>query len=131
LSKKKSSDDTRKEEIRGLFVLGLLAVLSSIRIQNNEMIVGIGQASFNIIPWIDITIVLWSFYAFFMVLGLSEDLIGKSISSSFREVSKTFLGLNYVLLVFLSLLTFIVGFFTTTTLYSSPCSPTCLLHNNQ
>lgn len=110
MSKMKSSNDTRKEEIRGLFVLGLLAVLSSIRIQNSEMIVEIGQASFNIIFWIDITIVLWSLYAFFMVLGLSEDLVGKPISSSFREMSKVFLGLNYTLLIFFSLLVFILGF---------------------
>jgi len=44
-------DGFRKEEIRGLFVLGLLAVLSSIRVQNDEMMVSIGQISFNIIPF--------------------------------------------------------------------------------
>lgn len=91
-------------------MLGLLAVLSAIRIQHTEMIVKIGQISFDIIPWIDITIMLWSLYAFFMVLGLSEDLVGKPISSSFREVSKVFLGLNYALLIFFSLLAFVAGF---------------------
>jgi len=110
-SKNESSNQNRKEEIRGLFVLGLLAVLSAIRIQHTEMIVEIGQTSIDIIPWINITIVLWSLYAFFMVLGLSEDLIGESISSSFRGTSKVFLGLNYALLIFFSLLVFVSGFF--------------------
>ena len=91
-------------------MLGLLAVLSSIRIQYAELIIKLGQTPIDIIPWIDITIFLWSLYAFFMVLGLSEDLLGKPISSSFREISKVFLGLNYILLVFLSLLAFYLGY---------------------
>lgn len=105
MSKKKSSKDGfRKEEIRGLFVLGLLAVLSSIRVQNDEMMVSIGQISFNIIPFLDITIILWSFYAFFMVFGLSEDIIGKTASNVFREAAKMFLYFNFLVLVSLSLL---------------------------
>lgn len=95
--------DLRKEEIRGLFVLGLLAVLSSIRIQNSTMMVTIGQLSFNIIPLLDITIVLWSFYAFFMVFGLSEDMLGKTAASVFREEAKMFLYFNFLVLASLSL----------------------------
>jgi len=109
-SKNESSNQNRKEEIRGLFVLGLLAVLSAIRIQNSEMLVEIGRISVDIIPWIDITILLWSLYAFFMVLGLSEDIIGKSISTSFRGAAGVFLGLNYAILILLSLLVFVSGF---------------------
>lgn len=102
--KKLLERDFRHEEIRGLFVLGLLAVLSSIRIQNEKMMVPIGDLSFNIVPLLDITIILWSFYAFFMVFGLSEDMIGKTASNIFREAAKMFLYLNFIVLVFLSLL---------------------------
>lgn len=109
MSKKKSSNaGFRKEEIRGLFVLGLLAVLSSIRVQNETMMVSIGQISINIIPFLDITIILWSFYAFFMVFGLSEDMIGRTASNVFREAAKAFLYFNFLILAFLSLL---LGYF--------------------
>ena len=102
--KKLLERDFRNEEIRGLFVLGLLAVLSSLRVQSDTLTVSIGQLSFNIIPIMDITIILWSFYAFFMVFGLSEDVIGKTASNAFREAAKSFLYFNFVVLVSLSLL---------------------------
>lgn len=98
----------KKEEIRGLFVLGLLAVLASIRVQNEKMMVTVGQISFNVIPLLDITIILWSFYAMFMVFGLSEDMLGKSASSVFREAAKTFLYFNFLALLLLSVM---LGFF--------------------
>lgn len=102
--KKPLRRDFRNEEIRGLFVLGLLAVLSSLRVQSDALMVSIGQLSFNIIPIMDITIILWSFYAFFMVFGLSEDVIGKTASNVFREAAKSFLYFNFIVLVSLSLL---------------------------
>jgi len=105
-----SSDVSRKEEIRGLFVLGLLAVLASIRLQNKEMIVTLGLISFDIIPLLDTTITLWSIYALFMVLGLSEDVIGKTLSKAFLHFSKLFLGLNFLLLSFFSILFYSLAF---------------------
>ena len=107
---RKKSSKNRTEEIRGLFVLGLLAVLSSIRVQQSEMMVDIGQISLNIIPLLDMTIALWSLYAFFMVLGLSEDVVGETISNSSRETAKAFLVLNFILLMSLSFLVFYWGF---------------------
>ncbi|MBO3842189.1 MAG: hypothetical protein FGF48_07215 [Candidatus Brockarchaeota archaeon] len=103
-------NNLRVEEIRGLFVLGLLAVLATIRFQAGKIIVTIGQVSFDIIPLLDITIVLWSFYAFFMVLGLSEDLIGKTASEAFRSLSKTFLSIDFALLAMISLIASLQAF---------------------
>jgi hypothetical protein len=74
------SRETKKEEIRGIFVLGLLAVLASVRVQYSTMMVNIGRSSFEAIVFLDFTIVLWSFYALFMVFGLSEDMIGKTVA---------------------------------------------------
>lgn len=91
-------------------MLGLLAVLSAIRIQDKEMMVQIGQTSFDAIFLLDFTITFWSLYAFFMVLGLSEDVIGKTISSLSRETSKAFLALNFILLIVFSFLIFYSGF---------------------
>jgi hypothetical protein len=105
-----SKDNLKTEEIRGLFVLGLLAVLASIRLQYDKMMVIIGQVSFDIIPFINLTIGLWSLYAFFMVLGLSEDVIGKAASEVFRGLSKAFLLLDFVILGAVSLLAFFWAF---------------------
>ena len=99
-----SKDFRRNEEIRGLFVLGLLAVMVTVRIQTSTIPITLGQLSFDLIPWLDITISLWSLYAFFMVLGLSEDIIGKTVSKMFAETAKSFLRMNFVLLAFISLL---------------------------
>lgn len=96
--------DRRNEEIRALFVLGLLAVLASIRTQNPELTVTIGQVTIPIIPIIDIMLILWSFYALFMVIGFSEDMFGKMVAKSFRYYAKLFLALNFVILVAISFL---------------------------
>jgi len=94
--------ETNKEEIRGLFVLGLLAVLASVRVQYSTMIVNIGQDSYDMILFFDITIFTWSLYAFFMVFGLSEDMIGKTIASVCYESAKGFLYFNFLALFVLS-----------------------------
>ena len=60
------------------------------------------------IPVIDIVIILWSLYAFFMVLGLSKDTIGKS-AIIFRDASKVFLQYSFMILgVFMVLFGFLI-----------------------
>ena len=102
--------DYKREELRGLFTLGLLAVLVAIRFQNEKLMVTVGQISFDIIPWINITIGLWAFYAFFMVLGLSDDVVGKTLAETFKHFSKLFLQIYFVWSGFLGTLYFILGF---------------------
>jgi len=92
----------KREELRGLFVLGLLAVIASIRIQSDEITIAIEQKSYEVTIFLDIMLFLWSFYAFFMVLALSEDIIGKNLSNMFREVSATYLYLSFAILAILS-----------------------------
>jgi hypothetical protein len=100
----KQLTETKKEEIRGLFVLGLLAVLTSVRVQYSKMPVTIGQSSFDVVVFFDLTILFWSFYAFFMVFGLSEDMLGKSIAEVCRGVAKAFLQFNFMMLSVFGLL---------------------------
>lgn len=97
-------NETRKEEIRGLFVLGLLAVLTSVRVQYSTMTVTIGQNSFDVVVFFDITIILWSFYAFLMVFGLSEDVLGKKIAETCQSIANMFFQLNFYLLLVLGIL---------------------------
>ncbi|HUW47236.1 MAG TPA: hypothetical protein VMW36_00645, partial [Patescibacteria group bacterium] len=93
----------KREELRGLFVLGLLAVVASIRIQNNEIIIVVEQKSYNLALYLDVMLFLWSLYAFFMVLGLSEDIIDKKSSIMFREISTWYLYVSFIILGFLSI----------------------------
>jgi hypothetical protein len=104
------SKSLKNEEIRGLFVLGLLAVLVSIRIQQKEMVVQIGQGSFDVMFLLNINIVLWSFYAFFMVLGLSADIVGATASERFKETARMFLILDFVVLGAFSSLLGLIGY---------------------
>jgi hypothetical protein len=68
------------------------------------MNVTIGQGSFDVIVFFDLTIVFWSFYAFFMVFGLSEDMLGKSIAEVCRSTATAFLQFNFVALSLLGLI---------------------------
>jgi hypothetical protein len=95
---------TKNEEIRGLFVLGLLAVLTSVRVQYSKMDVTLGQNTFDVIVFFDLTILFWSFYAFFMVFGLSEDMLGKGIANACRVTATAFLQFNFLALLTLGLL---------------------------
>jgi len=88
-------DELRSEELRGLFILGLLAILVSYRVQNERIIVTIRRVNFNIIPLLDITIIFWVSYAFLMVVGVLEDIVGKTISRVFREFSVLFLTMDF------------------------------------
>ena len=101
---KVSSDKLRTEEVRGLFVLGLLAIMIVVRYQNSKLPVSMGSITFDLIPLLDITIILWSLYAFTMVLGLSGDVIGKTLADAFWEEAKIFLRFDFMLLGLLSIL---------------------------
>lgn len=112
MSNSQSDMDYGREELRGFFVLGLLAVLVVIRFQSEKLMVSIGQSPVDIIPLLNITIILLSLYAFFMVLGISDDVIGKTLAESFRNLSKYFLRLDFLLTGFLGTLYFIIGYGT-------------------
>jgi Flp pilus assembly protein TadB len=100
LSEKPTSVYLGREEIRGLFALGLLAIVVSIRIQyqDKEITVPINGMNYVVTPFFDAMILLWSFYAFFMVMGISDDIIGEKASSIFRSISRYYLYSSFVIL---------------------------------
>jgi len=98
----------RTEEIRALFIFGLLAVLASFRVSSaSSLEVVFPYGPYNLLPIFDEIIVLWSLYAFFMVLGLSKDSIGITAATVFRRSSKLFLQLSFI---FLAIILLPVGF---------------------
>lgn len=101
LSMDKSEIVSRKDEIRALFIFGLLAVFASIRVQYSELQVTLGYGTVNLVPIIDDILMLWSLYAFFMVIGLSGDIVGKTVANMFRDISRFFLQWSYIILAVL------------------------------
>jgi hypothetical protein len=101
LQREETERVTRRDEIRALFIFGLLAVLASIRVQYSILNVSFAYGSLNLVPIIDDIIVLWSFYAFFMITGLSRDVVGKTVARVCRGVSTVFLQWSFIILGFL------------------------------
>lgn len=101
-SEKPSGIYLGREEIRGIFALGLLAVITAVRIQyialNRDITILIEGTPQNITPFFDAMILLWSLYAFFMVLGVSDDIIGEKASSGLRRTSRYYLYLSFLIL---------------------------------
>lgn len=89
---------SRNEEIRAIFIFGLLAVFASIRVQYPTLTLTYPYGTINLVGILDIILILWSFYAFFMVLGLSEDSVGKTTAESFRGAASVFLRYSFIIL---------------------------------
>jgi hypothetical protein len=98
------SETEKNEQIRAIFVLGLLAVLASIRTQNATIMANIGKEPFNIIPIIDVMILLMSFYSLFMIFGYSKDMMGENIASFFKDTARIFLIMNFLILLTIGVL---------------------------
>jgi len=94
--------DNKLEEIRAFFVLGLLAVLASIRTQTFSVPTKDGTLPLN--PIIDVMLVFMSLYALFMIFGYSKDLVGETIASFFRSMAIQFLILNLVFVLMFGIL---------------------------
>jgi hypothetical protein len=109
LSKDRYERVSRNEEIRAIFIFGLLAVFAYVKTQFATLNLVYTFGTFDLIVIINILLVLWSMYALFMVLGLSRDTLGKSASRMFRDSSKMFLQYSYaVLAIFMVLFGFLI-----------------------
>jgi hypothetical protein len=99
-SEKPTSIYLGREEIRGLFTLGLLAVITTIRVQyqTREITIPINGVQYVVTPFFDAMIILWSLYAFFMVLGISDDIIGEKASKGLRRISRYYLYFSFLIL---------------------------------
>jgi hypothetical protein len=86
------------EEVRGIFVLGLIAVIATVRYAvGNSYNVPLGSIYIDIVPVLNIILFTWSAYAFLVVLGLS-----------ITQFSQVVLGYARILLVLGLALTLIV-----------------------
>ena len=110
--REEKSEDYRIHELRGLYVLGVIAVLATIRLNvgENQILVYVFGNSVDLITYIDPILVFWSFYAIMMVFGLSKDIFGHPLSEAIIEGSRTILAISLYLLAGLFIIT-ILGIF--------------------
>ena len=71
--------DLHKEEVRGLFVLGIIAALLAAR-SFLDFKIDFEVVQFTIQSLLSFMIVGWGAYAFLMALGVSQDWIGKPLA---------------------------------------------------
>jgi uncharacterized membrane protein len=96
--------DVAREELRGLFVLGLIAVIATVRSTvGTSYSISIGSTSLDIVPLLNFILVMWSIYAFLIVLGLS-------VSDACLSFARIFLILGLVVTMIISTLAAVLGY---------------------
>lgn len=89
----KRQESYGKEEIRGLFVLGIMALLIALRYDQTLTAGNWGMEKRFLI---DALLVGWSIYAFFIVVALSGDFFGQWVSRGARFGAQFALGCSLV-----------------------------------
>lgn len=100
-----SREDFRREEIRALFTLGLIAIFITLRYTSGLPTI-IQASPFSNIPIhliLDVFILTWGLYAFFMVFASSGEILPKSFCDMCRVIAKNCLYLSFIFLIFVAI----------------------------
>lgn len=81
-----------REERRGLFTLGLMAILITWRISQTKIV--LGNLEFTSV--IDFVLALWGMYAFLMIVSFSTDLLPERVCDVAYGVGLLFLAFSFV-----------------------------------
>lgn len=103
----------RKEELRGIFTLGLMAILVALRISQPEITLQIAGQDIIVTEVIDFTLVLWGAYAIAMVISLSTEIIPENMCRFSYGLGLGFLFMSFAMyyLVALVLVLFILPYY--------------------
>lgn len=95
------SDEQRREELRGLLALGLLAVVW----QFQGLLEQLAKSEtwyWKIIPTVSYVLTFfWGAYAFLMILGWSDDMLPRSVCRELRWIAKGFLAASFAATIYL------------------------------
>jgi hypothetical protein len=84
----------RREELRGLFTLGLMAILITLRIGQHEIVLPIMGQNYIFTGVVDFTLASWGVYAFLMIVSFSTDFFPERICEVSHEIGLVFLFLT-------------------------------------
>ncbi|UCE15474.1 MAG: hypothetical protein JSV12_06245 [Candidatus Bathyarchaeota archaeon] len=99
------SDDILREQFRGLFAfLILMALFILIMSLDSSAAVDFLGFRLRIQFLVNIYVVLWGAYAFFMTLGYSDDIFSEKICGFFKKAGRLFLIVTFVFTIILVIL---------------------------
>jgi hypothetical protein len=87
----------RREEIRGIFTLGLMAILITLRVSQHEITLEIMGQVYIFTEIIDVTLICWGIYAFAMMIWLSPEIFPKNVCDFSYMMGILFLLLSFIL----------------------------------
>lgn len=87
----------KREELRGIFTLGLMAVLIAFRISHSEVTSQIFGRTVIFTEIIDFTLLCWSIYAFAIIIWLSSDFLPKNLCEISYAIGLTSLLISFFL----------------------------------
>lgn len=87
----------RREEIRGIFTLGLMAILITLRVSQHEITLEIMGQVYIFTEIIDVTLICWGIYAFAMMIWLSPEIFPKNVCKFSYVMGILFLFLSFTL----------------------------------
>lgn len=102
---------TPHEDKRSVYIIGLLAIFLTLMFNYQKLEWSIGSEIFDIRPIIKMTAMLWIAYCFMMVIGYSEDVVGRMISYVLRGMAPSFLLLSFSLTGYILFIYFVIGYY--------------------
>lgn len=99
----------RREELRGLFIFGVLASLLAGREYYTAVKIPFGTLEIDAIYFADLILLLWGAYAFFMALSISDDVLPnllRPLSKIFSTVATVLFMMGIVVITYLSFFSF-------------------------
>lgn len=84
-------EEWRREELRGLFTLGLMAILVTLRIGQHEIVFPIMGQNYIFTGVIDFTLACWGVYAFLMIVSFSTDFFSERVCRVSYAIGLSFL----------------------------------------
>lgn len=86
-----------REQLRGLFTLGLMAILITLRTSQTEIVFSFLNTRYIITGIIDLTLALWGVYAFMMIVSLSGDILPTKLCEMCYTIGIAFLVFSFLL----------------------------------
>ena len=87
----------RREEVRGIFTLGLMAILVALRVGQPTINLASEGETVAVVGIIDLTLVFWGIYAFSMIISLSTDIFPEKACKISYKIGILFLLASFLL----------------------------------
>ena len=112
-----------REELRGLFVLGVIATLISARPYYESVEIPFGFIPVEVTLFADFILILWGLYTFFMAVSYSGDFLPGYLCDIYNRIGRVLFILGAFFTSYLSIILFIFGFINKLWVIIYPLAP--------